>query len=64
MSAMMMKLGKLACAEADVKTPNSQYFVRYSIKPKPGSVIDKMVKEGKVTYVPPEELESRKRAKA
>ncbi len=63
-AAMMMKLGRLACTEAEVPALSSQWFARYSIKPKPGSVVDKLMKEGKVTYVPPEELESRKRVKA
>ena len=64
-AAMHMKIGRLAFEEAEIKAPEDQYFVRYSGgKPRPGSVIDKLIKEGKVTYVPPEELEARKKLRA
>ncbi len=64
--AMLVKIGELAFREAELKIPpQGQWFARYSGgKPRPGSVIDKLIKEGKVTYVPQEELESRKRVKA
>ncbi len=62
-SAMMMKLANMAFQEAEVnRGPEAQRFVRYSGgKPRPGSVIDKLIKDGLVTYVPQEELESRKK---
>ncbi|MBI2830042.1 MAG: flavodoxin family protein [Chloroflexi bacterium] len=60
-SAMLMKLGRQAFEKAGIKEPEEQYFSRYAGgKPKPGSIIDKLIKEGKVTYVPQEELRSRK----
>ncbi|MBI2829547.1 MAG: NAD(P)H-dependent oxidoreductase [Chloroflexi bacterium] len=64
-SAMMFKIGRLALEAAEIDIPVDQGFVRYAAgKPKPGSVLDKLIKEGKVTYIPQEELESRKRVKA
>ncbi|MBI2829912.1 MAG: flavodoxin family protein [Chloroflexi bacterium] len=64
-SAMMMKLARTACQEAEVPSLSAQWFARYAAAaPKPGSVLEKLVKEGKVTYVPPEELESRKKIRA
>jgi len=64
-AAMMFKLGHLAMEAAEVKRAPTQMFTRYAAaKPKPGSVIDALIKEGKVTYVSPEELESRKRIRA
>ncbi len=64
-TAMMMKIAVAALPQTGVPTLTDQYFVRYAAgKPKPGSVLEKLIKEGKVTYVPPEELESRKRVKA
>ncbi|MBI2829894.1 MAG: hypothetical protein HYX81_01905, partial [Chloroflexi bacterium] len=45
--------------------PLTQQFVRYAGgKPKPGSVIERLIKEGKVTYVSQEELTARKKIKA
>ena len=64
-ATMMMKIGQVAFDATGLKAPEPQYFVRYSGgKPKAGSVIEKLIKEGKVTYVSQEEIESRKRAKA
>ncbi|MBI2829966.1 MAG: flavodoxin family protein [Chloroflexi bacterium] len=63
-SAMMLKLGRLAAHEAEIPGPQPQHFVRYSQKPKPGSIVDRLIKEGKITYVPQEEMASRKRVKA
>ncbi|MBI4267616.1 MAG: flavodoxin family protein [Chloroflexi bacterium] len=64
-SAMMMKIGVSLFQAAGLPALTDQYFVRYAAgKPKPGSVLERLIKEGKVTYVPPEELESRKKVKA
>ncbi len=64
-AAMLMKLARLACTEAEISAPTTQWFARYSGgKPRPGSIVDKLIKEGKVTYVPQEELEARKKVKA
>jgi len=61
-AAMMRKLGGLAWEESGLKRPTRQMFVRYAAeKPKPGSMIEKFIKEGRVTYVSREEMESRKR---
>ncbi|MBI2829740.1 MAG: flavodoxin family protein [Chloroflexi bacterium] len=63
-SAMLMKLARVACHEAEIRAPQTQWFARYAAAPpKPGSVLDKLIKEGKVTYVPPQELESRKKVR-
>ncbi len=64
-AAMMMKLARLAYEEAEIPALQFQWFARYSGgKPKPGSVLDKLIKEGKVTYVPQEEIASRKQVRA
>ncbi|MBI2829970.1 MAG: flavodoxin family protein [Chloroflexi bacterium] len=64
-ASMMLKVGKMTFKCAELKVPDTQMFVRYAAAPpKPGSVLDKLIKEGKVTYVPPEEVEARKRVKA
>ena len=59
--AMVMKLGREAFLKAGYKEPEYISFTKYSLRPKPGSYIDKLVKEGKVTYISPEELEARKK---
>ncbi len=65
MTTITMKLAQTAFREAGFKEPQAQLFNRYAGgKPKPGTIIDKLIKEGKVTYVPPEEIESRKRLRA
>ncbi|MBI2829790.1 MAG: flavodoxin family protein [Chloroflexi bacterium] len=63
-STMMFKIARLACQNAEIKAPESQYFVRYSQKAKPGSIVVRLMTEGKITYVSPEEMESRKKIKA
>ncbi len=65
-AAMMMKLGRLACKEGEIQTPQIGVgeWVRWGAdKPKPGSVLEKLVKEGKMTYVTPGELEARKKVR-
>lgn len=61
-SAMFMKLGRMAFAESGFEEPEIIPFTRYSVKPKKGSYVDKLIKEGKVTFVSQEELEARKKS--
>lgn len=64
-TAMMVKIGRQAFEKAGILSPQDQYFARYAAgAPKPGSVLEKLVKEGKVTYVSQEELEARKKVRA
>jgi multimeric flavodoxin WrbA len=49
-TAMVTKLGRQTFYERSLKEPNFQSFVKYSVRPKPGSWIDKLTKEGKVIY--------------
>ncbi|MBW2029208.1 MAG: flavodoxin family protein [Deltaproteobacteria bacterium] len=50
--AMMTKLGKERIRELGLTEPEVFPWPRYSVKPIPGSWIDKLIKEGKVEYVP------------
>ncbi len=50
-AALLTKLGKQALYDQGYKEVEFQSFVRYSVKPKPGSWVDKLIKEGKVIYV-------------
>jgi len=50
-TTMIVKLGRKAFLESGLKAPQFQGFVKYSVKPKPGSWLDKLMKEGKVAYV-------------
>lgn len=59
--AMTMKLGRKAFVEEGYKEPESISFTRYSIRPKAGSYVDKLVKEGKVVYISPEDIEALKK---
>ena len=63
-SAMMLKLGRLATEAAGIQAPTASHFARYSEKIKPGSVVDVLVKQGKIIAVSPEEIASRKKVKA
>ena len=62
-AAMTMKLGRKAFVEGGYKEPELISFTRYALRPKAGSYVDKLVKEGKVVYVGPEELEALKKKK-
>lgn len=50
--AMMTKLGKMRIKELGLKEPEIFPWPRYSVKPKPGSWIQKLMDEGKIEYVP------------
>ncbi|MBI2829895.1 MAG: flavodoxin family protein [Chloroflexi bacterium] len=63
-TAMFMKVGRLAFKEAGLKAPEVMPFTEYYLKPDPGSYVDKLIKEGKVKYVSPEELIARRDAAA
>jgi multimeric flavodoxin WrbA len=60
-AAMIMKLGKGAFDEKGFKEPESISFTRYSVRPKSGSYLDKLYKEGKVTFVSQKDLEAEKK---
>jgi multimeric flavodoxin WrbA len=62
--AMVLKLGREAFKAQGFQEPQIQSFTRYSVKPKPGSYVDKLVKEGKVTFVSKEDLEAEKKERA
>jgi hypothetical protein len=58
-AAMLMKLGREAFRKGGYKEAEIRSFTRYSVKPKKGSYVDKMIKEGKVTFVSQEELQAK-----
>jgi multimeric flavodoxin WrbA len=58
-AAMTLKLGRKAFKEAGFKEPELISFTRYSVKPKEGSYVDKLIKEGKVTFVSKEDLKAK-----
>ncbi|MDY6974458.1 MAG: flavodoxin family protein [Thermodesulfobacteriota bacterium] len=50
-AAMLFKLGKKAFEEGGYKAPEIIPFTRYSVKPKKGSWVQKLIDDGRVTYV-------------
>lgn len=58
--AMTLKLGREAFKAQGYKEPQIQSFTQYSIKPKPGSYVDKLVQEGKVQFIDVQALEAQK----
>lgn len=50
-TAMITKTGRKTLLEGGFQEPQFQSFVRYSVKPRPGSWVDSLVKKGKVVYV-------------
>lgn len=62
-AAMTLKMGRKAFIEAGFKEPELIAFTKYSVKPKEGSYVDRMIKEGKVTFVSKDELKSRREMK-
>jgi len=62
-SAMVMKLGRETFNKAAFKETEVIPFTKYSVKPKPGSYVDKLIKEGKVTFVSQEELKAKAKGK-
>jgi len=59
--AMTLKLGRRAFNEQGYYEPEILSFKRYSVKPKKGSWVDKLIQEGKVKYVSPKEIEELKK---
>ncbi|MBI2830041.1 MAG: flavodoxin family protein [Chloroflexi bacterium] len=58
-AAMYMKLARTAFEGAELYAPEIVPYTEYYMKPEPGSYVDKLMKEGKVKYVSPEELRAR-----
>jgi hypothetical protein len=48
---MMTKLGKERIKELGLKEPGGFPWGRYSVKPKPGSWVQKLTDEGEVEYI-------------
>jgi len=46
-----LEIGRAAFAESGFEEPEPIPFTKYSVKPKKGSYVDKLIKEGKVTFV-------------
>ncbi|MBI2829573.1 MAG: flavodoxin family protein [Chloroflexi bacterium] len=61
-AAMYSRLSRMAFKEAGFSAPEILPFREYPIMPEPGSWVDKLMKEGKVSYVSREELLSRIKA--
>lgn len=49
--AQMIKAGKMALGDQGIKLPEILSFKKYSVKPKPGSFVAKLIKEGRVQFV-------------
>ncbi len=62
-AAMVMKLGKEAFRIGGFKEIETIPFTKYSVKPKKGSYVDKLIQEGKVTFVSQENLKERVKEK-
>ena len=62
-AAMVMKLGRETFKKEGFKEMEVIPFTRYSVKPKPGSYVDRLIKEGKVTFVSQEELKAKTKGK-
>jgi hypothetical protein len=62
-SAMVLKLGRDAFQKGGYEETELIPFTKYSVKPKKGSYVDKLVKEGKVTLVSKEDLKRQTEAR-
>ncbi len=62
-ATMTLKIGRKAFKEAGFKEPELIPFTKYSVKPKEGSYVDRLIKEGKITFVSKEELKAKKASK-
>ncbi len=60
-AAMVMKLGREAFKEGGYKETEVIPFTKYSVRPKKGSYVEKLVNEGKVAFISKEDLEARKK---
>jgi multimeric flavodoxin WrbA len=63
-AAMTLKLGREAFKAAGFQEPELIPFTTYSVKPKEGSYVDRLIKEGKVKFVSKDELKERKASKS
>ncbi len=63
-TAMSLKLGRRAFKDAGYEEPENISFTRYSVKPKKGSYVDRLIQEGKVEFVSKEQLEAQKQQRA
>jgi len=63
-TAMTLKLGREAFKEQGLNEPENISFARYSVRPKKGSYVDRLCKEGRVKFVSKEELEAEKQERA
>jgi len=50
-TAQIVNAGKRSLKEQGIKLPEVLSFKKYSVRPKPGTFVDKMVKEGRVQFV-------------
>jgi len=62
-AAMTLKLGRITFKQAGYYAPEPMPFTKYSVKPKPGSYVDRLIKEGKVTFVSQEDLKVKTKGK-
>lgn len=60
-AAMTLKLGRKAFEKEGFKEPEVISFRRYSVRPKKGSYIEKLIEEGKVDFVSQQDLETEKK---
>jgi|GEM_PF-207086 len=59
-SSMVMKLGRDTFRRAGYKETEAIPFTKYSVKPKPGSYVERLIKEGKVEFISQDEIKERK----
>jgi multimeric flavodoxin WrbA len=63
-TAMSLKLGRLAFKDAGYEEPENISFTRYSVKPRKGSYVDRLIQEGKVEFVSKEQLKAQMQQRA
>jgi multimeric flavodoxin WrbA len=63
-TAMTLKLGREAFKAQGFKEPDNISFTRYSVKPRKGSYVDKLIQEGRVKYISKEDLEAEKKERS
>ncbi|MBW2609958.1 MAG: flavodoxin family protein [Deltaproteobacteria bacterium] len=59
-TALTLKLGRKALKETDFQEPENISFTKYSVKPRKGSYVARLMEEGKVQFISKEEIEARK----
>jgi multimeric flavodoxin WrbA len=63
-AAMTLKLGRETFKEKGFEEPEIMSFTRYSVKPKKGSYVEKLTKEGKVAFISKDELDAMKKPRS